>query len=56
MKKFYVGDQVAYEKETKEWLIIKAELNKDGLVDYTIKKVNGRDVGRIETVIAEVLN
>ena len=49
MSKFSVGDIVGYEKETKEWQIIRIELveGKHGeSVEYTIKKVKGQDLGK----------
>lgn len=49
MAKFNIGDIVGYEKETKEWQIIKIEL-KEGKhsedIIYTIKKVKGQDLGK----------
>lgn len=60
MNKFYVGDVVGYERETKEWKIIKAELTVDSHgtedVEYTIKKFEGKDIGRTEKVLAGVLS
>lgn len=49
MAKFNIGDIVGYEKETKEWQIIKIEL-KEGKhsedIIYTIKKIKGQDLGK----------
>ena len=57
MAKFNIGDIVGYEKETKEWQIIKIEL-KEGKhsedIIYTIKKVKGQDLGK--TIDTEEVN
>ncbi|ETP71772.1 hypothetical protein UYO_2239 [Lachnospiraceae bacterium JC7] len=53
MADYNIGDLVAYEKETKEWKIIKIELSEgkhsDNIV-YTLKKVRGQDLGRKVTI------
>ena len=50
MTKYGVGDIVGYEKETKEWQVIKVELvtgkHDEEFIEYTIKKVKGQDLGR----------
>ncbi len=53
MAKFNIGDTVGYMKDTKEWKIVKIEIvegkhSEDIL--YTIKKINGQDLGKkVET-------
>ena len=54
-KEYLIGTIVAYEKEKKEWQIIKGELTNEGVL-YTIKKIDGQNIGRIETVFADVLD
>jgi hypothetical protein len=50
MTKYGVGDIVGYEKETKEWQVIKVELvagkHDEEFIEYTIKKIKGQDLGR----------
>jgi len=50
MKQHYVGTMVAFEKDTKEWQIVKAELvqgeHTADHVEYTIRKVVGRNLGQ----------
>ncbi len=49
MAKYNIGDIVGYEKETKEWQIVKIEMvegkHSENIV-YTIKKVKGQDIGK----------
>lgn len=58
MTKFSIGDLVGYEKDTKEWKIVKIEIvegkHSEDIV-YTIKKVSGQDIGKIVTTDAEML-
>ena len=58
MSKFAVGDIVGYEKETKEWQIVKIELveGKHGeeYIEYTLKKVKGQDLGK--KVVTDIEN
>jgi len=60
MKKHYVGTMVAYEKETKEWQIVKAELvqgeHTDDQVEYTIRKVIGQNLGQEKVLDGEAFN
>ena len=53
MAKFNIGDIVGYEKETKEWQIVKIEMVEDKHSEnilYTLKKVKGQDLGKkVET-------
>lgn len=59
MAKFSVGDIVGYQKDTKEWQIIKIEMvegkHSEDIV-YTIKKVKGQDIGKkVETEAENLL-
>jgi len=57
MKQHYVGALVAYEKGTKEWQIVKAELVKgdhtDDQVMYTLRKVAGQHIGEEITLTGD---
>ena len=58
MAKFNIGDIVGYEKETKEWQIVKIEIveakhSEETL--FTIKKVKGQDLGKLVTTEEENL-
>lgn len=59
MTKFGLGDIVGYEKETKEWQVVKLELveGKHGeeYIEYTIKKIKGQDLGKKITTDEENL-
>lgn len=49
MAKYNIGDIVGYMKETKEWKIVKIEIvegKHSEYVSYTLKKVNGQDLGK----------
>lgn len=49
MAKFNIGDIVGYEKETKEWQIVKIEIvegKHSEEILYTLKKVKGQDLGK----------
>ena len=49
MAKYNICDIVGYEKETKEWQIVKIELvegKHSEHVEYTLKKVKGQDLGK----------
>ncbi len=56
MKQFYVGEMVSYQNETKEWKVIRAELAKDGNVEYTIEKASGRSIGKKEIVLVDLID
>ncbi len=59
MAKFGIGDIVGYEKETKEWQVVKIELvegkHDEEYIEYTIKKVKGQDIGKKITTDEENL-
>ncbi len=59
MAKIGIGDIVGYEKETKEWQVVKIELvegkHDEEYIEYTIKKVKGQDIGKKITTDEENL-
>lgn len=58
MSKFSIGDIVGFQKETKEWQIVKIELIEGAhseSIEYTIKKVKGQDLGKKVTTEEENL-